>query len=294
MKILFVAVFDEEGVSSNTSQAKGFEQLGHKVIQYNYRVRAERIGSVNRDMELIDVCATEKPELVVFAKTNTINPNVLLKCKDLGSKVCYWFPDPFRTYNTPEFLQMTKNADFFCADKKNVTEVGSRLNPHSYKIPDGFDSDLEIPRNLEKDIDVSFIGSLHSDRAEKIKELDRNVQVFSNAFGKTHSEIVSRSKICINFCTTAGASDRTYKTLAAGGFYLSDDWDGRSEMFQDNRDLVVYDSVSDLREKIDYYLENPEEREKISAQGMKTVQGFSRLAWAKKVLDIYTELYFEM
>ena len=285
MKILFAAVFDDEGVSSNTSQARGFEKLGHKVIRYNYRIRASLIGHENRDLELIDICQQEQPSLIVFAKCNTVSLKVFHECKKIG-KVCYWFPDPLQTYQAREFIAMTNTADFFCCDKKNVMDFAQDYNKNSFQVQDGFDSDLEYPHDCEKDIDISFIGSMHSDRDEKIKLLNRNVQVFSDAFGKRHSEIVSRSKVCLNFCTTEGASDRTYKTLAAGGFYLTDDWAGREDMFEDKVDLVMYESIDDLRDKIDYYLANAIAREKISNHGMKTVQKYSRDNWAKQITEI--------
>jgi spore maturation protein CgeB len=246
----------------------------------------------NRDLELIDICNTEKPDLAIFAKTNTIHPAVFESCKKV-TKVCYWFPDPLKTYENPEFLGMTEMADFFCCDKKNVAEYGSKFNKKSYCVPDGFDPELEKPRDLEKDIDVSFIGSLHSDRKEKIEKISKDVVVVSDAFGEKHSEIVSRSKINLNFCTTMGASDRTYKVLAAGGFYLTDDWAGRDEKFIDGTDLVIYKDIDDLNKKIEYYLNNDISREKIAKSGKLAVEKFSRYAWAKRIVEIFCELYPE-
>jgi len=286
MKILFVAVFDDAGVSSNTSQARGLKELGHEVVCYNYRIRASRIGVENRNIELIDFAQHQNFDLAIFAKANTVHPGIFNIFKENGCKVCYWFPDPLITYNKPEFLQMTANANFFCADKQNVIDLGSSLNKNSHKVPDGYDSLIEIPRKLKKDIDVSFIGSLHSDRKEKIDRINHPVQVFSSAFGEMHSEIVTRSKICLNFCTTEGASDRTYKTLAAEGFYLTDDWQGRKDMFEDKHDLVLYDSIDDLNLKIDYYLKNDDQRQKIAKNGSNTVEAYSRKAWAIRIIDI--------
>tara|TARA_B100000131_G_scaffold263067_1_gene259758 strand:+ start:372 stop:1265 length:894 start_codon:yes stop_codon:yes gene_type:complete len=293
MKFLFVAVFDDEGISSNSSQAVGLEKLGHQVIRYNYRVRANRIGFTNRDLELVDICNNENPDVTIFAKTNTINPQVFIECKKV-SKVCYWFPDPLQTYENQEFLQMTHLADFFCCDKQNVTEAALSINKNSYCVPDGFDPELEKPRDIAKDIDVSFIGSLHSDREEKIQKITKDVTVVTDAFGEKHSKIVSRSKINLNFCTTMGASDRTYKVLAAGGFYLTDDWIGRSEKFKDGIDLVIYKDIDDLNQKIEYYLNNDSEREKIAQSGRLAVEKFSRYAWAQRIVEISCELYPEL
>ena len=294
MKIVFVAVFDDNGVSSNSSQAIGLERLGHNVIKYNYRVRANKIGSINRDKELVDITSIEKPDLVIFAKTDTIDISVFHACKKY-SKICYWFPDPLSTFNNEEFLLKTSTSDFFCCDmqKQNVFDYASSLNNNCFKIADGYDPDVELPRSLEQDIDISFIGNLYNDRLKKLENLDRNVTVVSNAFAEKHSEIVSRSKININFCTANSSSDRTYKILAAGGFYITEDWENRAEYFIDGQDLVICSNIDDLREKIDYYLSHPSERIQIAKNGIIAVEKFSRHNWAKQVVEIYNMLFLK-
>lgn len=294
MKIVFVAVFDNEGISSNSSQAIGLEQLGHNVIRYNYRIRANKIGPENRDMELVDIVTTHHPDLVIFAKTNTVNISVFHACKKY-SKVCYWFPDPLSTFDNDEFLLKTKVSDFFCCDmqKQNVFDYASNLNDKCFKIADGYDPNVEKPRNLKQDIDVSFIGNLYSDRQEKLQHLNRNITVVSNAFGISHSEIVSRSKININFCTANSSSDRTYKVLAAGGFYITEDWENRKEYFVDGQDLIICSDIDDLRAKIDYYLSHPDERAKIAKNGQAAVRKFSRHNWAKQIVEIYNTLFLD-
>jgi len=291
MKILFVAVFDNEGISSNTSQARGLAKLGHEVICYNYRVRKASLGShESRDKELIQTCKNLEPDLMILAKASDISLNVFLECKK-ATKVCYWFPDSLWAYtDRQEFVDMTVISDFFCCDKENVKDHALKFNKNSFRVPDGFDADLEIPRDLSKDIDVSFIGSMYGDREEKLSRLDKPVSVFTNAFGKSHSEIVSRSKINLNFCTEEGASDRVYKIMAAGGFLLSDDWVGRSELFQDNKHLVIFKNVDDLRNKIDFYLKHSDEREKIGISAREEVQQYSRDAWSKNIIDCMKSL----
>jgi spore maturation protein CgeB len=286
LNIIFVAVFDNNGKSSNNSQAVGLEKLGHNVIRYNYRHRANIVGIFNRDKEIIELCRNTGPDAIIFAKTNTVGINVFEECKKI-CKVCYWFPDPLQTYENREFFAMTEISNLFCCDKKNVMiKAKNNFNKNSHIVFDGYDPELEFPKNIEKDIDVSFIGNLYGDRLEKIKKLNYPCAIIQNAFGEQHSEFVSRSRINLNFCTSYGASDRTYKVLAAGGFYLTDDWDGREEFFVDGEHIVVYKDINDLNEKIDYYLRHPIEREKIARSGREKVAAFSRYAWAEKISNL--------
>ena len=54
MKILFVGVFDTDRRSTNTSQLLSFKRLGHEVVGYNYRQRAQLIGRRERDLHLYE------------------------------------------------------------------------------------------------------------------------------------------------------------------------------------------------------------------------------------------------
>jgi len=285
MKILFVAVFDDEGKSTNNSQASAFEILGHTVVRYSYRARAAKIGDRNRNLELIDVYRTEEPDLVLFAKTNSISINVFEKCKK-NSKVGYWFPDPLQTFQNPEFIEMTRVSDFMCCDKINVLGEALQYNDKCYHVTEGYDSTVERVLENEKILDVSFIGNIYGNRSQLLGALKSQVHIAQDAYGAAHSDVVSRSKINLNMCTSLGASDRVYKILAAGGFLLTDDWTGRDEMFEDGKHLVLYASVEDLNQKIEYYLANPDQRDKIAKEGNKEVQKYSRINWAAKIVKI--------
>jgi len=305
MKILFVAVFNEK--SSNFYQAETFESLDVDVVRYEYRIRANQIGRFSRDQEIIDLCRKESPELILFGKGSSIDFRVFEECKK-EAVVGLWFPDPLVTYNTvtyhsdPAFVKdemriKTKLASFFCCDKYNVFEAAKELNLNSHLIFDGLDSRIEYPKNYDQDIDVSFIGDVntHIDsqyRKNVLSAIRPPIKIFDNAYGKEHSVAVSRSKININLCTAEGASARIYRILGARGLLFSDDWYGRIEGHNliDGEDLVVFNSIDDLNEKVQYYLSRPEERELIRNSGYKKIQKYNKVNWAKKIIQITEEL----
>tara|TARA_Y100000593_G_C4302516_1_gene334121 strand:+ start:235 stop:1974 length:1740 start_codon:yes stop_codon:yes gene_type:complete len=290
MKIFYSAVFDNDGISSDTSKARELENLGHEVISYNYRIRGEQLDghpliSPKRDEEIISFCKLWQPDYIIFAKCNGVDIQVFHECKDIAP-VCYWFADPLVTYSNNEFYEKTKVADIFTCDKKNVLEKAQTLNSNCHITCDGFDSILESPKDVKKQYDVSFIGNLYGDRAKKISSIKKKITNVTDAYGEKHSLEVSKSKINLNFCTSAGPSDRVFKVLAAGGFLLTDEWTDRVDYFEDGKDLVVFSDIDDLNNKIEYYLQNPDEREKISAHGFKTVQNYTRKKWAEKTCNL--------
>jgi len=64
-------------------------------------------------------------------------------------------------------------------------------------------------------------------------------------------------------------NERSFKVLLAGGFCVGDNVASHKKIFQDG--MVYANSRKDFKEKIDFYLQNPEERQRISAIGRNIV-----------------------
>lgn len=282
MKLLFVAVFNE--TSTNISQVNAFEQIGIDVIRYDYRDRYRKIG-LERDVELLQIVKTQQPDIVLFAKVNGISHNIMNMCKRLGSKIIYWFPDPLGTLNTNKigYIDKIKVSDFNICAKYSVYNETKKYTK-SYHIIEGYDSNIDKLYNVNKDINVSFIGTIYGNRKHILNEID--AKIFSNTYKEEHAKIVSRSKININLCTGNDASDRVYKILAANGFLLTNDWIGRENEFRDREDLVICNNIQDFKDNIQYYLENEDERNWIADNGNGTNEQYSRIEWAKKIMEI--------
>lgn len=286
-KILFVGVFDRNKKSTNTSQLISFKKLGHDIVGYNYRQKAQQIGSKERDTHLINEIKNNNYDLIVFSKCNDLSCRVFKEIKGV-SKTCLWFMDSIVNYDKDMMLK-TSMVDYVCCDKMNVLEESIKINKKTFLVHEGFDESVDKPHILEKEFDITFIGSIYGNRLSVINKILKGVSSFNGVYGVDHAKIVSKSKINLNFCTGNDASDRVYKIMAAKGFLISDNWNGREDIFENGVDLVIYNDIKDLNEKIDYYLHNDEEREKIALNGYKTVQKFTRLSWAKKIISLYEE-----
>jgi len=287
IKILFVGVFDTTRKSTNTSQLLAFKKLGFDVTGYDYRAKATSIGAKARDEHLSSVISDNDFSLVVFSKCNLVSPDVFKKATE-KTKTCLWFMDPLKTYDK-EMRLKTQLVTYFCCDKENVLSAASEFNENSFHVCEGYDEDVDKPHEVEKEYDISFIGNIYGDRSKMIGSIDNEVNVISDAYGTKHAIEVSKSRINLNFCTDEGASDRVYKVMAAGGFLLSNDWKNREKYLTDGIDCVIFHDMKDLNEKINYYLENEEKRNKIAHAGLKSVQSYNRLNWAKRIVELSYE-----
>lgn len=83
------------------------------------------------------------------------------------------------------------------------------------------------------------------------------------------------SKINLNITSKpikSGLPLRVFDILGCGGFLITNFQSELPEYFEDGVDLVIYDSIPDLIEKVDYYLSHEEERLQIAKNGYEKVK----------------------
>ena len=87
--------------------------------------------------------------------------------------------------------------------------------------------------------------------------------------------VFASSKINLNMTIPNienGIPLRVFDILSAGGFLMTDYRPEIENLFDINKDLVVYDGTDDLVAKVEYYLRHDKERELISANGFDKLQ----------------------
>ncbi len=95
--------------------------------------------------------------------------------------------------------------------------------------------------------------------------------------GTMMPKIFKCSKININTTNRAirsGIPLRVLDIIGCGGFVISNYQPEFLDYFTPGEDIVLYDSISDLLDKIDYYLKHDDERETIAKNGYEKVKAF--------------------
>jgi spore maturation protein CgeB len=64
---------------------------------------------------------------------------------------------------------------------------------------------------------------------------------------------------------------RVFELASCGAFQLADQRSLMNEIFTPGKDIITFDSTEDLKSKIDYYSNHPEERKQIAEAGRKLV-----------------------
>ena len=279
MKIVYAAAFNPK--STNYSQANELEERC-ELIRYDSKVRQTELGLEGRDSELIDFVTQHKPDMLLIAKGRGMNIRVIHEVNKV-CKTALWFMDAVApSHWNQELRDKFVHCSYVFVDKIKAKELVSKVNPNVHMAYEGFDSTVDKPVDVARDIPVSFIGDPYGHRLTVCNAI--NAQIFQDVYREEHAKVVSRSYINLNLCTCDCASDRVYKVLATKGLLFSDSWYKMEDILTPNVDFVLVENITDLREKIKHYLTHEDEANLIRESGFKSVQKYSRANWAEKIL----------
>lgn len=170
--------------------------------------------------------------------------------------------------------------------------------------------DMRIYYNphIERDIDISFIGSMHQDERQKgIAALKANgINVYQSGGQRInrlstdeYARCYMRSKIALNFSRGTywsgnpflihHAKGRIFETTLCGSMLLDSDNPETKIWFEPMVDYVPFADEADLVEKARYYIEHDAEREKIAASGHeKAKKMYTSALWWK---SLFTRIF---
>lgn len=181
-----------------------------------------------------------------------------------------------------------------------------------------------------RDIDCGFVGGLswaHIERIEIIKKLaDKTpIQIWSdypkflsrgvlkpnfwNAYLKLLSvksrmnssvwgmdmyKILARSKITINVhadvASGLAGNIRMFESTGMGALLITEDAPNIRELYEPGKEVITYKSTEDLIELINYYIDQPQERESIAQAGQaRTLKDHSTVQRSKDLIAIFTQ-----
>ena len=282
MKIIYVAVFTE--TSTNTPQANAFEKLGHDVIRYDFKEKLKEFGKANlRDEDLINTCVSENPDLLLFSKGVGINSSIISTCQDI-CHVALWYMDPMINVDEELIQKITQVSSVFYTAPAVYRKLKDQ-NSQSYLIHEGYDPKIhKFYDKIDKVYNVSFLGYLKEHRRQYNESY--NFNCFTDKYNTDHCKIVNQTRINLNFTNNQeGTSDRAYKIMGAGGFLLTEPWEGLETDFKPQEDLVVFNNETEFKDKIEYYLKHWEERKHIARKGHDKVRSFTVENWAKLITE---------
>lgn len=213
----------------------------------------------------------------------------------------WWFLDADILFNEQVAWYNITKADYaLVKNKRDLTrfrENGVKCEWAPYRI----DNTIFKPYNLERDIDIGFVGYINKTRAnwlESFTKVAKNVHGYGDGNIKPYktfncniypekihhdeiAKIYSRTKICPH--RTGRYEDsgtiakgiqgditwRPFEAMACGAMVLTEPFDALDDLWVRGKEIVVH-RLDDDKERLDlakYYLEHDDERNKIAKAG---------------------------
>ncbi len=254
----------------------------------NQAIQAE-IDKKQFDVVWIDKGVTIRPSTLQFVKNN-LPDSVLISCSEDDM-----FASHSRTY---WYLRGLKYYDIvFTTKTYNRTELKMIGARRTSLFLDSYDERLHRRVVLTASeveqlaCDVGFVGSFENDRAERMLYLAEHgiqVNVYGNGwsgwvgkssgliihgkplYGEEYVRAINAAKVNLCFLRKINRDEVTSRSVeipACGGFMLGERTPRHLEFFEEGKEAEYFGSNREMLEKVRYYLENNEEREKIARAG---------------------------
>ena len=257
------------------------------LVEYYYDL--DHFDGPMGDQNLVNLVNATRPDLMLFSsynKSNKTHPNfdvlktIRSKC---GIPIVVIWNDSLSKGSKRLFLQMSGSVDLnVLMDSQILLSEYPGVSQH-LRVWTPNDENLFRPRGEARDIDVSFIGSTGSYRDIRNTFLDhideRKIPLLRTGGQLTpitldeYAETMRRSKISINFSQSIPGTHqlkaRVFEILFSGSLLMEPENPETTMFFDPMVNYVSFSTKEDLADKISYYLEHDDERQKIAESGYR-------------------------
>ncbi len=262
----------------------------------------ERIGRANQ--QFLELTQRNTFDLIFIMAENYLGADIIRQVqKDSNGRTRFAYHSHDNVFSAgivkpTDFEDTLKSLDFlFTTKSQNVKRYQTLGQVHAFYIPSAYEPTCHRPvptaeSRLPRDYPVSFVGTFDGSRLPELNAAgwDRTY-VWGNGWARwtefsAHSshivphavyylefaDVISRSQISLGLLR-AEAQDRhtqrTFEIPACGGLQVAPRNDEILGLFEEGKEIILYSSTDELREKIDYYLAHETERKKIAQAGYR-------------------------
>lgn len=179
-------------------------------------------------------------------------------------------------------LRLARFFDHVFLYQRNYLRFFTEHPPgHVHWHPYACDLEFFHPLNVERDLDVAFIGHTRTEDRKKILSTLRQCYRINEQryyWQKEIPQIYSRAKIVLNLPAADDLNFRTFEALSCGALLLTKRVkNGQEMLFQEGVHYAAFGDEPELFAKVDYYLSHEKERAAIAAAGLEEVRQRHRL-----------------
>lgn len=257
-------------------------------ISFNWNIYDEMILKIIRKFKI---------DCLLAIQAEAVSKDVIIEANKRGIvTVIYQVDDPYiltEASNKEEHISKLKEYNFiYTTNLESVEEQYKNLDLEARFLPFGFDPYFHKNLKIDKVYDISFVGSTFKNREKSyIKPLLKNEAFKIDLFGSASSlwnhpgiinhkemiQIVNQSKINLNFSDQPENNikclkNRVPEILGMEQFLLTEYFPESWELFEPDKNIVMFHSLYELKHKLKFYLQNNTAREKIAKAGYEHIK----------------------
>ncbi|HKP32151.1 MAG TPA: glycosyltransferase [Chitinophagaceae bacterium] len=270
----------------------------------------------------LKVTVEEAPIGLTIVTHDFLKPSEVDLIADLTkAPVVLWFPDALVNMGRHMFLNANYDVQFFKDPflvarlqsdfpNKKIFYLPECCNPRVHKLYETQNGDAE-----KFACDITTAGNLYSNRVaffEQLSDMNLDIKIWGNPGSRwmkldkiksfLKSEYVMErekgvafrlAKIVLNNLhpgEVAGINCRAFEVPAMGGFQMINHRDGIEDLFVPGEEIITFQSLDDLKSKIQYFLDHDHERAAIAEKGYHRAQAEHTY---RKRLELMMKTVFE-
>lgn len=301
---------------------KPLKKIFNRMIVFDPQKELLSNGKEEMNRKFIELIKKEKPDYIfLWLIGEEFFLETLLKIKEISpkTKLINYCCDEDTLFENYTYYYSLFIDYFLVTDKEHIQDYENK--PFLFLATD---TETFKPMNLNKIYDVTFVGTPKVDRAEYVRYLLQNgISVrlfgfgwedypeFKDIYGgaiesEEYNKIINQSKI--NLCFTKNyhrakhINQRPFEIAASKSFFLMEASPGYSDFFKEGEDVVTFKDKEELLQKVEYYLNNKKEKNKIADKVYKKIRksfsGYANLSRffksieSDKKLNNHREIFF--
>jgi len=300
MKIYHIGL----AAGTNDGLCRELQKLG-EYYEINTSVKGLKHQCVNEARAI-------KPDFIFMQiqSPDIIDARTVYQLKQTGAKIVNWTGD-VRQPIPQWYVEVGAHIDYTLFSNEHDVIEFTRLGLPAKFVQIGYDPEIFTPKGIPTKVaDIIFAGNHYGEHfplgkfreniAHTLKRSYSSVAVFGSGWNPTgwkdngivsdlelQSALYRGCKIgvnCSHFDIERYSSDRILRIMGSGAFCLTHHYKGIEKDYVVGEHLATFTDMKDLINKVEYYLNNDTERERIAKAGHEhTLNNFT---WAHMVKNI--------
>lgn len=248
--------------------------------------------------KLIKTVAANQPDLILL--TQGLPPLVISELRETcRSKLACWFTDAVSNLYRAYLVAGTYDA-LFMKEPSIVPLLRDKLGLNAHYLPEACNPLWHTAITLSGQdrrnfgCDLAATGSLHYYRSRMLEQfVSCDLKIWGNSCPPwidspartryqnryiaehTKAKAFRAAKIVLNtmhFTEIDGVNCTLFEVAGCGGFQIADWKPALPALFEPEREVVTFQTRSDLKEKVEFYLAHPDERSLIAERAYNRAQ----------------------